>query len=199
MNFVARIAMTSAIFTATTGAAFAHTGHGDASGFVHGFAHPFGGLDHMLVMVAVGFYAVLLGGRAVWLMPATFPGVMALGGALGASGFALLFGEIAIAASVIVLGLAIALRLTLPTLSAIALVGLFAIFHGYAHGAEMPASGSAYQYAAGFMLATALLHGTGIAVGLLASKLSEAGGRRAIQLGGGAMALAGFAFLSSAL
>jgi urease accessory protein len=198
MNLVKRIAVATAIFAAMTGAAFAHSGHGDASGFVQGFAHPFGGLDHVLVMVAVGLYAVLLGGRALWLVPATFLGVVALGGALGAAGFALPFGEVAIAASVIVLGLAIALRLTLPTLSTIALVGLFAIFHGYAHGAEMPASASGYQYAAGFMLATTLLHSAGIALGFLAGKLSAAGGQRAIQAAGGAMALAGVAILAGA-
>jgi urease accessory protein len=166
---------------------------------MHGFAHPFGGLDHVLVMVAVGLYAVMLGGRALWLVPATFLGVMALGGALGASGLALPFGETAIAASVIVLGLAIALRLTLPTLTAIALVDLFAVFHGYAHGLEMPQSASGQQYAAGFMLATALLHSTGIMLGLLAAKLSEAGGLRAMQAAGGAMTLAGVAFLTNAV
>lgn len=108
-------------------------------------------------------------------------------------------GEIGIATSVIVLGSALALRIALPTLSAIALVGLFAIFHGFAHGAEIPQSASGYQYATGFILATALLHSTGIALGLLADKLSKVGGRRTVQLAGGAMALAGVAFLTSAL
>jgi urease accessory protein len=199
MNFVARIAMAAVIFTAMIGAAFAHTGHGDTSGFMQGLTHPFGGFDHVLVMLAVGLYAVRLGGRALWLMPATFVSVMALGGALGAAGLVLPFGEIAIATSVIVLGLAIALRLTVTTLVSAVLIGLFATFHGFAHGLEMPQSASGPQYAAGFMLATALLHGVGIALGLLAGKLSEAGGRRAIQAAGGAMALAGVVFLTSAV
>jgi urease accessory protein len=200
MNSITRILVAIAtIFPALTSVAFAHTGHGDAGDFMHGLTHPFGGLDHVLVMVAVGFYAVLLGGRALWLVPATFVGMMAFGGALGASRFALPLGEIGIATSVIVLGSALALRIALPTLSAIALVGLFAIFHGFAHGAEIPQSASGYQYATGFILATALLHSTGIALGLLADKLSRAGGRRTVQLAGGAMALAGVAFLTSAL
>src|SRR3954471_3509414 len=161
MNSITRILVAIAtIFTALTSVAFAHTGHGDAGGFMQGLTHPFGGLDHVLVMVAVGFYAVLLGGRALWLVPATFVGLMALGGALGASGFALPLGEIGVATSVIVLGLAIALRLTLPALVSVVLVGLFATFHGFAHGLERPQSASGYQYAAGFMLATALLHST---------------------------------------
>jgi urease accessory protein len=199
MNLVTRAAIWVAVFTAMIGAAFAHTGHGDTSGFMQGLTHPFGGLDHMLVMVAVGLYAALLGGRALWLMPATFVGVISLGGVLGASGFALPFAEIAIAASVIVLGLAIAVPVTVSTLVSVVLVGLLATFHGFAHGLEMPQNVSGYQYAAGFMLATALLHGIGIALGLVAGKLSEAGGRRAIQAAGGAMALAGVAFLTSAL
>lgn len=199
MNFVARIAVATAIFTAMTGSGFAHTGHGDTSGFMHGFTHPFGGLDHVLVMVAAGLYAVMLGGRALWLVPATFVGMMAFGGALGASGFALPFGEIAIATSVVALGLTIALRATLPTLATVALVGLFATVHGYAHGIEMPEGASGYQYAAGFMLGTALLHSGGMALGLVAGKFSEAGGLRAIQAAGGAMALAGVAFLTSSL
>jgi urease accessory protein len=179
------------------GAAFAHTGHGDASGFAHGLMHPVGGLDHVLAMIAVGLYAALLGGRALWLVPASFVGVMAIGGALGMAGIALPYSEIAIALSVVVLGLAVALRLSLPTLAAMALVGAFAIFHGYAHGAEMPADAAGLGYAAGFLLATALLHGVGLAFGLAGSKLADARWRIA-QLSGGAIALAGIALLASA-
>ena len=113
--------------------------------------HPLGGLDHVLAMVAVGLYAALLGGRALWLVPGTFVAVMALGGALGMAGYALPYTEIGIALSVIVLGLAVALRISLPTLAAMALAGLFAIFHGHAHGAEMPQDLSGYEYAAGFL------------------------------------------------
>jgi urease accessory protein len=140
-------------------------GHGDAAGFTHGFMHPLGGLDHVLAMVAVGLYAALLGGRALWLVPATFVTVMALGGAAGLAGYALPYAELGIALSVVVLGVAVALRVSLPTLAATALVGVFAVFHGHAHGAEMPQYLSGYEYAAGFLAATALLHGAGIAAG----------------------------------
>jgi len=118
--------------------ALAHTGDGAACGLTHGFMHPLGVLDHVLAMVAVGLYATMIGGRALWSVPATFVGAMALGGALGASGIVAPFVEIGIAMSVIVLGLAVALRVSLPTIVVMALVGVFAIFHGHAHGAEMP-------------------------------------------------------------
>ena len=196
MNSVTRITA-AAILVAIPGAALAHPGH-DAGGFAHGLMHPLGGLDHVLAMVAVGLYAALLGGRALWLVPATFVGVMAVGGALGATGYPLPYTEIGIALSVIVLGLAVALRASLPTLAAMALAGSFAIFHGHAHGAEMPADAAAVSYAAGFMLATALLHGAGIAVGLAAGRLSAHGGWRVAQVAGGAMALAGVVLLAGA-
>jgi urease accessory protein len=156
--------------------------------------HPLGGLDHVLAMVAVGLYAAMIGGRALWLMPLTFIGVMVLGGALGASGIVDPFVEVGIAMSVIVLGLAVALRVNLPAITAIALVGLFAIFHGHAHGAEMP-DASGYTYAAGFVLTTALLHCAGIALGLAAGRL---GGLRIAQAAGGALAIAGVALLAGA-
>jgi urease accessory protein len=194
---VARFAAAAAALIALSGAALAHSGAGVTSSFTHGFVHPIGGLDHVLAMVAVGLYAALLGGRALWLVPATFIGAMAAGGALGMTALALPHGEIGIALSVIALGLAIALRISLPVLIATALAGLFAILHGHAHGAEMP-DASGLTYAAGFMLATALLHGVGIALGLAAGRLSERGGWRAAQAAGGAMAFAGVAILLGA-
>jgi urease accessory protein len=196
MNSETRVAA-AAILVAIPGAALAHPGH-DAGGFAHGLVHPLGGLDHVLTMVAVGLYAALPGGRALWLVPATFVGVMAIGGALGAAGYPLPYVETGIALSVIVLGLAVALRVSLPTLGAMALAGLFAIFHGHTHGAEMPLGVSGVTYAAGFMLATALLHGAGIAIGLVAGRLAEHGGWRIAQAAGGAMALAGIALLANA-
>lgn len=196
---VARTAAIAAALLALTGAAAAHTGHGATSGFTHGFTHPVGGLDHVLAMVAVGLYAALLGGRALWLVPASFVGVMAIGGALGMAGINVPFAEVGIALSVIVLGLAVAFRIGLPTLGAMALVGFFAIFHGHAHGAEMPHDASGYTYAAGFMLATALLHGAGVALGLLFGKMGQLAGHRVVQAGGGAMALAGVAILIRAI
>lgn len=186
------------ILLATAGPAFAHTGHG-ADGFVHGFAHPLGGIDHVLAMVAVGLYAAMIGGRGLWLIPATFVSVMALGGALGAAGYPLAYAEIGIAMSVVALGLATALRINLPALAAMALVGVFAIFHGHAHGAEMPRDMSGYEYAAGFMLATALLHCAGIGLGLAAGRFARHRGWRIAQAAGGAMALAGAALLTFAM
>ncbi len=177
--------------------AFAHT-VGGMSGFMHGFMHPLGGLDHILTMVAVGTFAAWLGGRALWLVPAAFVAMMAFGGWLGAAGIALAYVETGIAASVIVLGLALALRLALPAAAAATLVGLFAVFHGHAHGAEMPMDSSGLLYAAGFMLATAMLHGGGIGLGIGTARL----GRRselALRAGGGAMAALGLAILAGAI
>jgi urease accessory protein len=147
-------------------AALAHPGH-DVHGLVHGFAHPFGGFDHLIAMVAVGLYAWQLGGRALWLVPATFVAVMAAAGALGIAGMPLPGVEIGIAASVIVLGAIVALRVKMPVAIAAALVGVFAVFHGHAHGTEMPLDASGVAFAAGFLAATALLHVAGIALGKL--------------------------------
>ena len=194
-----RAAASGIALLALTGTALAHPGHGDATGFTHGFMHPLGGLDHVLAMVAVGLFAAHLGGRALWLVPAAFVVVMAAGGALGIAGIAVPFVETGIALSVVVLGLAVALRVSVPVLAAMALVGFFAVFHGDAHGAEMPVDASGAGYAAGFLAATALLHGIGIAIGLTVGKLGDLAGRRAVQFAGGAMALAGIAILAGAI
>jgi len=187
------------ILLASASPALAHTGIGDTSGFLHGFSHPLGGIDHVLAMVAVGLYAAMLGGWALWLVPATFITVMALGGAPGMAGYPLPYTEIGLAVSVIVLGLGVAFRIGVPTLAATALVGFFALFHGQAHGAEMPLDLSGTEYAAGFLLATALLHSAGIGLGLVAARLAERGGWRAAQAAGAAMALAGVVLLVSAV
>jgi urease accessory protein len=179
-------------------AALAHTGIGAAGGFAHGFWHPVGGLDHVLAMVAVGAFAVRLGGRAVWLVPAAFVAMMAVGGFAGLEGVPLPLVETAIALSVVVLGLAVAFQWKLPVAAASALVGLFAIFHGHAHGSEMPVDASGLTYAAGFMLATASLHVAGIGLGLAVGRIG-ARSRLALQASGGAMALAGVALLSGYL
>jgi urease accessory protein len=134
----------------------------DAAGFVH----PFTGLDHLLAMLAVGLWAAQLGGRWTWAVPLAFVGSMALGGALGFTGLELPLVEPMIAASVLVLGLVVALRVRLRW-SALALVGAFAVFHGIAHAAEMPREVSRLVYACGFVLATALLHAAGVALGML--------------------------------
>jgi len=179
--------------------AFAHAGHGEAIGFAHGFWHPVGGLDHVLAMVAVGIFAANLGGRALWAVPATFVALMAAGGAFGMYGVAMPFVEIGIAASVIVLGGAVALGWrNWPLGAAMALVGFFAVFHGHAHGAEMPADASAFAYAAGFMLATALLHVAGIGAGIAIGKVGTDAPRLAQGLGA-AVAMAGVGLLAGVI
>ncbi|MDK1387786.1 hypothetical protein ILFOPFJJ_05270 [Ensifer psoraleae] len=178
--------------------AHAHTGVGQAGGLAHGFMHPVGGLDHLLAMVAVGTFASILGGRALWLVPASFVLMMAAGGTLGTEGIAVPFVETGIAASVIVLGLAVALRWSPSTAAAMGVVSLFAVFHGYAHGAEMPMDASGVQYAFGFMAATALLHLVGIGLGLALGRFG-AKSHVATQLGGGAMALAGLGIMTGVL
>jgi len=170
--------------------ALAHTGIGahDAP-FVSGLLHPFLGPDHLLAMIAVGLFAAMTGGRARWACPASFVGAMVLGGVLGFEGTALPVVEPAILASVIVLGLAIALALRPPVAFACGVIALFGIAHGHAHGLEGPALGG-LPYAAGFVVATSVLHGVGLALGHGAGAL----GRPAVVRALGALtAIAGLA------
>jgi urease accessory protein len=145
-------------------------------------------------MVTVGIFAWQLGGRALWLVPATFVLAMAAGGALGMAGLPVPFVELGIAISVIVLGAIVAFARKAPVAIAVGIVGLFAIFHGHAHGTEMPLDATGGAYAAGFMLATALLHVAGIALGFAIGRIAH--GRAAYQLGGSLVALAGVAILT---
>jgi urease accessory protein len=154
------------ILAALNSSAFAHVG-AHTSGLVDGLAHPFSGLDHVLTMVAVGLWASQLGRPAYWLLPLTFPAVMAFGAAMGASGMALPWIEIALAGSVLVLGLAIALALRPAIVASAALIALFAVIHGHAHGTELPQSAAALAYGAGFVGATLVLHALGLALGTL--------------------------------
>ena len=176
-------------------AAFAHPGLPHSHDLVHGFVHPLGGLDHVLAMVAVGLLAAQLGGRALWFVPAAFVVMMAAAGAFGMAGGSLPYVETGIALSVVVLGAVVALRVGMPVQIAMVLVGAFAIFHGYAHGVEMPAGEgtSAALYATGFIAATILLHVVGIAAGLLIARAPQS--LRIAQVAGGAMTLAGAALL----
>ena len=176
--------------------AWAHTGLGDTAGFSHGFLHPFLGLDHLLAMVAVGIFAARCGGRALFLVPATFLVVMAAAGALASAGVGLPFAEIGIGVSVVALGAAIASGFSPPLAVGMALVGLFAVFHGHAHGAEMPETASGLAYGTGFVLATAILHAVGLAIGIGLGQLGAGSARRTAQIGGGAIALAGAAILA---
>ncbi|OJU03990.1 MAG: urease accessory protein [Rhizobium sp. 63-7] len=183
----------------TPALAFAHTGVGQASGFMHGFMHPVGGLDHILAMVMVGVFAWQLGGKALWAVPASFVALMAVGGALGISAIPVPFVETGIALSVVILGGLVAFGLRASLAAAAGIVGLFAIFHGYAHGAEMPADASGLGYALGFMLATALLHIAGLGSGALIGRLSEIKGPIVVRSAGGVAALAGVGLLSGVL
>jgi urease accessory protein len=153
--------------------AHAHVGVGETGGFLHGMGHPLSGLDHICAMVAVGLWASQMGGRAIWAVPLTFVGVMALAGALGMFGFRVPFVETGIVVSVLTLGVLIAAAVRLPLSSSMIIVGLFAIFHGYAHGAEMPETASGLACAAGFVAATAFLHACGIGLGIAIQKLAS--------------------------
>jgi urease accessory protein len=168
-----------------------HPGHEvvvGSGGFAVGFLHPLSGLDHLLAMVAVGLWAGQLGGRAVWIVPLSFVGAMLLGGVLGFSVGAPFWVESGIALSVFFLGLAVALAWKLPVFVPAGLVALFALAHGMAHGAEMPAGSSPEAYAAGFALATAGLHAAGLGLGLLLSRIPR---RPVLRSLGGAVALCG--------
>lgn len=172
-----------AALSITATAALAHPGHG--GGLAGGLAHPFTGLDHMLAMVAVGLWASQLGKRAMIVLPLLFPAVMAIGAMMGANGVALPWVEAGIVASVVVLGAVVALGLQ-PSLAVSAvLVGVFALFHGHAHGTELPAAGSALMYGAGFVAATLVLHAIGMGIGVAAKR------PLAMRYAGGAIAAAG--------
>lgn len=172
---------------ALPGAALAHTGH-PAGGFGDGFFHPPGGLDHLLATLAVGLWAAQAGGRALWAVPATFLVLMAAGGGLALAGVSLPAVELGIAASVLAFGLLVACAARLPLAVGMALTGAFALFHGFAHGAEMAAGASAARYGAGFLAATALLHGAG----MLAGEMGRIRlGGVLVRLGGAATAAAG--------
>jgi urease accessory protein len=177
------------------GPASAHTGGGVSGGLLGGFTHPLFGPDHIAAMVAVGLWGAFLGPPAIWLLPIVFPLVMAVGGVIGILGVPLPDVERAIAGSAIVLGLTVALALRAPLWFAAALVGFFAIFHGYAHGAELPPGSNAVAFSVGFVVATGLLHLAGIAFGLLTRWRLGAIAVRAL---GGVIAIAGAVFLLNA-
>jgi urease accessory protein len=170
----------------------AHSEAGAVGGFISGFLHPVYGWDHVAAMVAVGLWGAFLGSPAMWLLPVVFPAVMAVGGALGVLGMPLPGVETGIAISAIVLGGMILLAARPPLWVAAVLVGIFAIFHGHAHGTELPQAANAMTYAVGFVTATGLLHLGGIAVGML---IRWRWGRVAVRATGGAVAATGCAFL----
>jgi urease accessory protein len=189
----------AAILAASSTIASAHVGVGDTGGFAHGFMHPIGGIDHILAMVMVGLFAAQLGGRAMWLVPAAFVGVMAIGGVVGFSGLPLPFVELGIGLSIVVLGAAVAFGLKPVVAAATGLVGFFAVFHGFAHGAEMPDSVAGLAYGAGFVVATALLHAAGLGVGLLAASSAGPRGETMVRAAGALTAVAGVAVVTGVI
>lgn len=186
------IALASALFFVLVTPALAHEGGGISGSFASGFLHPVTGPDHVAAMVAVGLWGAFLGMPAMWILPIVFPLVMAFGGVLGILGVPLPYVETGIATSAIILGLAVALALRPPLWIAAVLVGAFAIFHGHAHGTELPEAANPVAFGIAFVVATGLLHLSGIAFGLL-SKWPQ--GRLAVRTGGGLIAVAGLFFL----
>jgi urease accessory protein len=185
----ARAVAAAALLALPAASAFAHA-QGDISGvgFLTGFGHPLSGVDHVLAMLAVGMWGAQLGRPAIWMLPVAFPQVMALGGVAGILGVPLLGIEFGVTISVIVLGSMIALDRRPPLWAALLVVSFFAVFHGYAHGAELPGKAGAVAYSAGFVTATGLIHLTGIGIGFVI-KLPH--GIKMLRAGGGAIAAAG--------
>jgi urease accessory protein len=166
--------------------AFAHTGIGSTTGFGAGFSHPFGGLDHLLAMVAVGLWAAQTGGKAIWAVPGAFMSLMIIGGVLAISGIHLPYVEAGILA--LVMGVLIAAAFKFPVAVSAVIVGVFAVFHGHAHGAEMPLAMGAASYSFGFALATALLHCAGIAGGIVLQAINT---EKVVRIAGVAIAMSG--------
>ena len=193
LRMVTTILAIGFLFTLSGVPAFAHSGEGYGGGFVAGFTHPILGWDHVAAMVAVGLWGAFLGAPAIWILPVVFPLIMAFGAVAGILGIPIPAIETGIALSAVVLGIMIVFALRPPIWVCAVIVGAFAIFHGYAHGTELPASVNAFAYAAGFVISTGLLHLIGIAFGLL---VRWPAGRIAVRGVGGLIAFAGIAFLT---
>ena len=185
---IKRIILAFTAFAATAAPAFAHLNPEEHGSFMAGLSHPLFGLDHILVMVAVGLWAAQIGGKALWGVPLAFVTTMAIGFGLALAGIGLPFVEPAILASVVALGLLVAMAVKLDTVMSAAIVAVFALFHGQAHGGELGSAG-ALQFGVGFVVATAFLHIAGIGLGLGIARLS--GGALAARIIGGLTALAG--------
>jgi urease accessory protein len=191
MGALLGLASSVAILAAPT-TALAHAGADRVGGFASGFTHPILGFDHLLAMLAVGIWGAQIGGRSVWVLPVAFPLIMAVGGFLGTIGVPFPFVEGIIALSVFGLGLAIALALEPPEWVSLTLVAIFAVFHGHAHGAELPGSADPVSYGIGFVLATGLIHLAGIGFGLSLGALAHG---RVARASGTLISLAGVYFL----
>jgi urease accessory protein len=176
--------------------AHAHVNKHEAAGFFSGLKHPVSGLDHVIAMIAVGLWGAQLGAPAIWLLPVAFPMVMAFGGMLALMGVPLPGVEIGIASSAILLGAAVLFEVRPKLVFACVLVGVFALFHGHAHGTELPPDASGLLYSMGFVLATGCLHGVGIAIGTVHR---WNWGKAAVRMAGAAISLTGLVFLWKAL
>jgi len=170
--------------------AFAHTGAGTVFSFQSGFLHPLGGLDHLLAMFAVGLLAAQLGGRAIWLVPGAFVAMMIAGALMGFAGIEIPGVELGIVVSIVAIALPVAFAFGMPAVLAMAYVGFFALFHGYAHGAELPPGAGTVPYIAGFAAATALIHAAGIAAGVSCGRLPSMRGN-ALRLAGSLVVILG--------
>lgn len=194
-TWLAAIPASLVMVLAGAGAAFAHD-QASSFGLVNGLTHPLTGMDHFLAMVAVGIWAAQLGGRAVWAVPATFVAVMTGGALMGFEGLPIPAVELGIAGSVVVLGALVGFGARLPVAAGMAIVSAFALFHGHAHGSELPAATSAIGYSLGFVLATSALHVAGIALGLATGRFAPV---TALRFGGAAISLAGLALVVAAV
>lgn len=179
----------------------AHSGHEETAGFMHGFAHPIGGWDHVLAMVAVGLWASQLAfaghKKAMWAVPLAFVIMMSMGGMLNAAGSTIPGVETGIAASVLILGVLIAAAVRFPLALGVTIVGAFAFFHGQAHVTEMPIGASGLVYGVGFILATILLHAVGIGAGIGAKHLLHSPTALPLRFAGAAIALCGLMLMVS--
>jgi len=192
INFL--ITTTSLLLLANV--ANAHEATGISGGFISGFLHPIFGWDHVVAMVAVGLWGAFLGNPSIWILPVVFPLVMAFGGALGVMGIPVPAVETGIAASAVVLGAMVAFAVRPPIWVAAVVVAAFAIFHGHAHGTELPGAANPVTYSIGFVISTGLLHLSGIAFGLL---IRWPSGKIAVQAGGGVISLMGVGFITGVL
>lgn len=186
------------LFSTIPSVAYAHDGTNlGLGGFLSGLVHPVLGYDHLLAMLSVGMISAQIGGRAIWTVPATFVSVMAVGGVLGLINIGLNVTELGIAASLVILGLFIAAERKIPTLIVMIGVGFFAIFHGYAHGSEMPDTAEPFLYALGFLVGTALIHIAGVVIGDISRHYES--GKIALRVGGTLIAVVGLLFVFGVL
>ena len=197
-NKVLKSFLMALLFAAIPGGAYAHEGTNlGLGGFLSGIVHPVLGYDHLLAMLSVGIISAQIGGRAIWTVPATFVTVMALGGVLGLINIGLTATELGIAVSLVILGLVIAAERRIPILAVMIGVGFFAIFHGYAHGAEMPDTAEPFLYALGFLVGTALIHIAGVVIGDISRHYER--GKIVLRVGGALIALVGLLFIFGVL